>query len=156
LEWSIHSARAKGKFMKHKVVRTLLYIPLLLVAAFDIAYAIVALTGLLDRSLVAWLPRTSFSDSTILMLLLAIVVGGSSFLAAITVFLRREWSVLLSVAAGFIMVGWEVMEVALSRQFSWMQPLFMTLGLAVLGLAFSLWMTEYRGHSFLIRHLSHA
>lgn len=37
-----------------------------------------------------------------------------------------------------------------------LQVFYFVLGLAVFGLAFSLWMTEYRGHSFHIRHPSHA
>jgi hypothetical protein len=90
------------------------------------------------------------------MFLLAIVGGGSSFLAAVCVFLRREWSVLLSAVAGLIMASWEVVEVALFQQFSWLHGLFMVIGLAVFGLATSLWMTEYRGHHFLGGHVSRA
>ena len=89
------------------------------------------------------------------MLLLAIVVGGSSLLAAATVFIRREWSVLLAAAAGLIMVGWEVIEIAMVKQFSWFEVLFIAIGLAVLGLASYLWMTEYRIQHFPTEPVSH-
>jgi hypothetical protein len=99
---------------------------------------------------------TPFTNYTIPMLLLAIVVGGSSLLAAAIVFIQREWAVLLSVLAGLIMIAWEVIELAMIPQFSWMQPLFTALGLVVFGLASYLWMTEYREQHFPTRHVSHA
>jgi hypothetical protein len=60
-----------------------------------------------------WLHNTPFSDYTIPALVLAIVVGGSSLIAAVTVFTGREVGVLTSVAAGLIMAGWIVVEVVM-------------------------------------------
>ena len=84
-------------------------------------------------------------------------------LAATTVFIHREWAVLISMAAGLCMVGFEVVEVASVNShegkhiplMAELQVFYFVLGLAIFALATSLWMTEYRSHSFLIRHASH-
>jgi hypothetical protein len=103
------------------------------------------------------LQGTPFSDYTLPGLILAIVVGGSSLVAAATVFMQREVAVLISAAAGLVLAGWIVGEVILLGPFAvtWQSPYFV-LGLAIFGLASYLWMTEYRSHSFLTRHASHA
>ena len=90
------------------------------------------------------------------MLLLAIAVGGSSLIAAATVFMHREFAVLLSVAASLIMAGYEVVEVAMIQQLSWLQVFYFVLGLVVFGLAAYLWSAEYSGHHFQTRHVSQA
>ena len=61
-----------------------------------------------------WLAGTPFSDYTIPGLTLVIVVGGTALLAAATVFIQREWAVLVSVLAGLFMAGYEVVEVVLT------------------------------------------
>jgi len=141
--------------MKNQVVRVALAIPLALIALFDIVYSVAVLTGAVQLS-PGLLQGTPFSDFTIPMLLLAIVVGGSALLAAATVFIRREWAVLVSALAGFIMIAWEVTEVTMVQQFSWFEVLFTAIGLVVIGLASYLWITEYRSHHFPTRHVSHA
>lgn len=140
--------------MKHNVVRSVLTTLLAVVAVFDIAYGILVLTGV-------YLPAvnfqgTLFTDATVPMLLVAIVVGGSSLLAAATVFIRHAWSVLLAAAAGLIMIAWEVIEIAVVQQFSWLQPIFMAIGLAVISLAAYLWTTEFRVQQLPTRPVSHA
>jgi hypothetical protein len=85
-------------------------------------------------------------------------------LAATTVFVKREWAVLLSAAMGLVMIGFEVVEVAIIDRYTQaivpptivQQILMSTLGLLIFGLAGYLWMREYRSHSFLSRHISHA
>jgi hypothetical protein len=75
------------------------------------------------------------------------------------VFIDREWAVLVSVLAGLLMAGYEVVEVvsldskvgnALPTVLG-LQLFYFVLGLAILGLAGSLWMREYRRQHF---HLS--
>lgn len=141
--------------MKNQGVRVALAIPLALVALFDIVYSVAVLTGAVQLSS-GLLQGTPFSDFTVPMLLLAIVVGGSALLAAATVFIRREWAVFVSAVAGIIMIVWEVVEVAMVQQFSWLEVLFTAIGLLVIGLASYLWMTEYRGHHLHSGHISHA
>jgi hypothetical protein len=66
--------------MKHNVVRSLLLILLAGVAMFDIAEGILVLTGVCAPPVNYH--GTPFTDATVPMLLVAIVVGGSSLLAA--------------------------------------------------------------------------
>src|SRR6266516_4687993 len=90
--------------------------------------------------------------------------GGIALLAAATVFIHREWAVLVSVLAGLLMVGYLVVEVvSLDSKVGNVLPmmlvpqlLYFVLGLAVFGLAGSLWMREYRSQHFHPRHASHA
>ncbi len=140
--------------MKHKVVRGVLTILLAAVAVFDIAGCILVLTGVCTPAVKY--QGTLFTDTTVPMLLLAIVVGGSSLLAAATVFIRHAWSVFLAAAAGLIMIAWEVTEIAVVQQFSGLQPFFMAIGLAVIALAAYLWTTEFRVPQLPTRHVSHA
>lgn len=141
--------------MRHFGVRFELAVLLGLVALFDIVYSVFVLTGVVQLSS-GLLQGTPFVDFTVPMLLLAIVVGGSSLLAAAMVFIRREWSVFLAAVAGLVMIAWEITEVAMVQQFSWLEVFFVAVGLVVIGLASYLWMTEYRSHHFPTRHVSHA
>ncbi len=112
----------------------------------------------------AWLAGTPFSDYTIPGLALAIVVGGGMLLAAATVFLRREVAVLISMAAGLFIMGFEVVEAASVDSKAGealamtmvLQAFYFVVGLAIFGLAMYLWRAEYRGQSFLSRQVSHA
>ena len=71
---------------------------------------------------------------------------------------------LLGVLAGLLMAGYEVVEVvSLDSKVGNVLPtvlgaqlLFFVLGLALFGLAAFLWMREYRGQHFHLRHASHA
>ncbi len=113
---------------------------------------------------VEWLQGTPFSDYTIPGLLLLIVVGGGMLLAAGTVFVGREWAVLLSAAMGLVMIGFEAFEVAIIDRYAQavvpstivQQVLMSGLGLAIFGLASFLWMSEYRHRHFQSRHVGHA
>lgn len=108
----------------------------------------------------AWLAGTPFSDYTIPGLVL-VMVGGTALLAAATVFLQREWAVLVSMLVGPLMVGYEVVEViSLDSKLGdalpvalGLQLFYFLLGLATFGLAGLIWMREYRPQHF---HLKHA
>jgi hypothetical protein len=126
--------------MKHNIVRSVLTTLLAGVAVFDIAQGILVLTGV--RTPAVHYQGTLFTDVTIPMLLVAIVVGGSSLLAAATVFTRHPWSVFLAAAAGLIMIAWELTQIAVVQQFS---SIFVYIGLAVIALAEYLWTTEFSG-----------
>jgi hypothetical protein len=151
--------------MKHKVIRITLFVIEAVIGLTAIQGGIGLLRGTFDQVLpVAWLAGTPFSDYTIPGLVLAIVVGGSALLAAATVFIHREWAVLLSVLAGLLMAGYEVVEVvsldskvgnALPMVLG-LQLFYFVLGLAVFGLAGYLWMREYRSQHFHLGHASHA
>jgi hypothetical protein len=126
--------------MKHNVVRSVLTILLAGVAVFDIVQGVLVLTGV--RTPAVHYQGTLFTDATIPMLLVAIVVGGSSLLAAATVFTRHAWSLFLAAAAGLIMIGWELTQIMVVQQFS---SIFVYIGLAVIVLAEYLWTTEFSG-----------
>jgi hypothetical protein len=151
--------------MNHKLVRSALIVVEAFVALGAIAGGIALLTGVFAQGIpVAWLVGTPFKDYTIPGLLLAVVIGGGVLLAAATVFIRREWAVLVSVVAGISMVGFEAVEaVCIDSKVgdglplvAGLQVFYFVLGLAVFGLAAYLWRAEYRGHSLLTGHISHA
>jgi hypothetical protein len=152
--------------MKHTVIRTALVV----IEAFISLGAIGGGFGLLRGVVfnyevpVAWLAGTPFSDYTIPGLMLVIVVGGSTLLAAVTVFIDREWAVLVSVLAGLLMVGYLVVEAvyidskvgnALPTALG-LQLFYFVLGLAIFGLAGYIWMRDYRSQHFHLSHVSHA
>lgn len=93
--------------MKHTLVRIALVVVEALVALSAIAGGLWLVAGRSGLPL-AWLAGTPFSDYTIPGLVLVIVVGGSALLAAATVFIHREWAVLISVLAGLLMAGYEL------------------------------------------------
>jgi len=151
--------------MNHKLVRSALIVVEAFVALSAVAGGIALLRGVFAQGIpVAWLAGTPFNDYTIPGLLLALVIGGGMLLAAATVFIPREWAVLISVGAGIVMVGFEVVEAVCIESkvgdglplVAGLQVFYVVLGLAIFGLAASLWMAEYRGYSLLTRHISHA
>ncbi len=151
--------------MKHKVIRIALVVIETFIGLSAIQGGIALLRGAFDQVVpVTWLAGTPFSDYTIPGLVLVIVVGGYALLAAATVFIHREWAVLVSVLAGLLMAGYEVVEaVSLDSKVGNVLPsvlelqlLYFVLGLAIFGLAVSLWMREYRSQHFHLRHASHA
>jgi hypothetical protein len=135
-----HSARGRRKMMKLKLARSVLTILLAAVAVFDIAEGILVLTGVYASPVNYH--GTLFTDATVPMLLVTIVVGGSSLLAAAAVFIRHVWGVFLAAAAGLIMIAWELIQLALVQQFS---SIFVYIGLAIIALAEYLWTTEFSG-----------
>ncbi len=141
--------------MKHKLVRIGLVVLEALVALSAIVGGLWLVAGRSALPLV-WLAGTPFSDYTIPGLVLAIVVGGSVLLAAATVFIHREWAALVSMAAGLLMVGYEVVRVAMIGHLDWFYEAFFVLGLAIFGLATYLWMAEYRRQHFPTRQGSTA
>lgn len=154
--------------MKHKLVRTAIGVLEAFIALSAIGGGIVLLGGTYQNGVLIeaggrglfpleWLLNTPFSDYTIPALILAIGVGGSSFVAAVLVFIGREVAVLASIVAGLIMAGYIVGEVMMLRQgISWIEGMYFGLGLLISGLATYLWMVEGRRHLLQGRHISHA
>ncbi|HLI89395.1 MAG TPA: hypothetical protein VKV37_11955 [Ktedonobacteraceae bacterium] len=152
--------------LKHKVTRIALFVIAAFIGVSAIQGGIALLQGALDQWVqLSWLAGTPFSDYTVPGLVLVIVVGGTGLLAAATVFIQREWAVLVSGLAGLLMAGYEVVEIisidsklgnALPTALG-LQLVYFVLGLVVFGLAGSLWMREYRRQHFHhLRHVSHA
>jgi hypothetical protein len=154
--------------MKHKLVRIAIGVLEAFIALSAIGGGIVLLAGTYQNGVLieaggrgqfplAWLQNTPFSDYTIPALVLAIGVGGSSLLAAVTIFTGHEVGVLASVVAGLVMAGYIVVEVVMLKQgISWIEGLYFGLGLLISGLAAYLWMAEDRPHHLQTSHISHA
>lgn len=149
--------------MKHKFVRIAIFVLAVFGTLTTVAGGFGLLTGGVKFPL-SLLQGTPFSDYTIPGLALAIIVGGSMLFASATILSGREVGVLASAFAGLSMIIFEIVEIVIIDRFepSWLtlaialQVFYLVLGLAISGLAAFLWVTEFRGHRFSIRHASHA
>jgi len=79
-----------------------------------------------------WLEGSPFSDYFIPSLILLVVVGGSFVIAAIVVFAGLRIARVASLAAGLVVLGWLVAQVAIIGYVSWMQPTTAVAGVLVL------------------------
>jgi hypothetical protein len=150
--------------MKHKAIRISLVVIEAIIGLGAIGGGLAILTGFFGQWLpLAWLQGTPFSDYTTPGLILLIIVGGGMLLAAATIFIQREWAVLLSAAMGLIMIGFEFFEIAIIDRYAqalipstlMQQALMSGLGLLIFGLASYLWMSEYGQHHFPTSPVSH-
>lgn len=150
--------------MKHLVTRLALVAVEGFVAFSAFGGGLALLRGEFDQYLsVDWLAGTPFTDYQFPGLVLVVGVGGTALLAAATALVQREWAVLISMLAGLVMVGFEVVEAASldSKVGSalpmvlGLQLLYLLAGLAIFGLAWSLWNREYPGHQKHMIHLGH-
>ena len=88
-----------------------------------------------------YLANSPFSSYAVPGLILGVVVGGTQLAAATALLGGRRIALLLSAIAGFGMLIWIFVELAIIRQYSWLQSAYFTLGalelifvLALLGL----------------------
>ena len=149
--------------MKHKALRISIFVLVLFGAITTIAGGV----GLLTRAIATpqeWLQGSPFVDYNIPGLALAIIVGGSMLLAALTILTGREIGVLASAFAGLVIMIFEIIEVVVIDPYAGsslsvalsLQIFFFALGLAIFVLATTLWMIEFRRQHFPVKHLSHA
>lgn len=61
-------------------------------------------------------------------LILGVVVGGTQLSAAMALLRKRRLALLLSATAGFGMVIWIFIELAMLQQYSWLQTVYFFLG----------------------------
>jgi hypothetical protein len=85
-----------------------------------------------------YLAGSPFTSYLVPGLVLGLVVGGTQLAAAIA--LLRNWrkSLLLAAVAGFGMIIWIFVELAVIKQYSWLQAVYFTLGVLELILVFAL------------------
>lgn len=92
-----------------------------------------------DRFPLAWLQGTPFPDYTIPALVLAVVVGGSSLVACVAMIRGRRESVMASMLAGGVMIGYIVVEAIILKQEppgpTPIEVFYFSIGLAILLLA---------------------
>jgi len=74
------------------------------------------------------LKHSPFSSYLIPGLILGVVVGGTQLAAAIALLTKRRIALLLSAIAGFGMLIWIFVELAMMQQFSWLQAAYFVLG----------------------------
>ncbi len=75
-----------------------------------------------------YLEHSPFDSFLIPGLILGGVVGGTQGAAAIAVIARRRIALLLSTVAGFGMLIWIFVELAMIRQYSWLQTVYFVYG----------------------------
>lgn len=114
------------------------------IALTAIGGGIAMLIGLEDsRFPLEWLRGTPFPDYTIPALILAIVVGGSSLLACISLIIGLRWRFDTAIGAGIIMMGFIVVEYLLLQQEppgpTVIEYLYFALGLAIVLVAGYRW-----------------
>jgi hypothetical protein len=102
---------------------------------------------------VSELHGTPFADFTVPALLLGFVVGGSALAAAlialfgphmVALFEPLRFDALVAAIAGCIMVGWMTIEIAMIGLDTWVQALYLVIGLLMIGLAGLLQWAESR------------
>jgi hypothetical protein len=69
-----------------------------------------------------WLEGSPFRDYFVPSLILIVVVGGWSFFAAISVFMRSRIARAAASIAGMVVLVWLAVETAIIGYVSWMQP----------------------------------
>lgn len=90
----------------------------------------------------AYLANSPFSSFVVPGLLLGVVIGGTQAAAAAALLTRSRRGLLLSAVAGFGMLIWIFVELAIMQQYSWLQAVYFVHGgtelllvLALLGIA---------------------
>lgn len=86
----------------------------------------------------AWLASGPFVTFTIPGVILLLAVGGTQSIAAVLLILRRESALLSSAVAGFGMIIWIFVEVAMIVAVSWLQVIYFVTGVAQLVLVLAL------------------
>jgi len=100
----------------------------------------------------AWLKGTPFADYTIPALALGIVCGGGSLIAWLAVTFRPLLGGALSVMAGLVMIGFELVEISVvgftlvtnapATPQAWLQVIYLAVGTAMTLLGFRLLVAE--------------
>jgi hypothetical protein len=100
----------------------------------------------------AWIKGTPFADYTIPALALGIVCGGASLMAGLAVMFRPLLGAALSVLAGIVMIGFELVEIGVvgfalatygpGTPQAWLQVIYLAVGTAITLLGFRLLVAE--------------
>ncbi len=121
--------RSPERLARHTLVTLLA-----LVAINALGGGVYGIAGAEDVS-TEWLSGTPFRDYLVPSLILFVVVGGSSLVAAIAVFLRHRSARPAAFGAGTVLLVWMAVQLALIGYVSWLQPTFVAVAFLVLILA---------------------
>jgi len=95
--------------------------------------------------------HTPFKSFLVPGLLLAVVVGGSSFACAVLAWRRSRAALDATILAGGALTVWIVVETATMRGFHWLHALYGALGVGILGLGIHAgWRSPARRHRWVI------
>jgi hypothetical protein len=75
-----------------------------------------------------YLGNSPFLSYAVPGFILGVVVGGTQLAAAIALLRRQRMALLLAAIAGFGMLIWIFVELAIIRQYSWLQSAYFALG----------------------------
>ena len=130
----------------------LLRITLILLTGFIALTAMgggIAILIEVDNFPLEWLRDTPFTDYTVPALILAILVGGSSLVAALTNILRARSASYSSIVAGLMMTVYIVVEFLILKQTppgpTTIEIFYAVLGVAIIGLGAMLNVVQNRG-----------
>jgi hypothetical protein len=84
---------------------------------------------------IEWLEGSGFSTYLVPGMILFALVGGATALAAIAVLARHYLALELANVAGWILITWIVVQVAIIGLVSWLQPAVALAAIAVISLA---------------------
>ncbi|MDZ4707056.1 MAG: hypothetical protein SH818_01530 [Saprospiraceae bacterium] len=82
------------------------------------------------------LEHSFFDNFLIPGLVLALVVGGSNLVGALSLAFDYKWSDRTTFFAGLCICGWIVVQYLLIRTFDWLQVFYLSLGLVLILMAF--------------------
>jgi hypothetical protein len=85
-----------------------------------------------------YLADSPFPSYVVPGLILGMVVGGTQCVAAVALIGKRDTALLLSAVAGFGMLTWIFVELAIIRHYSWLQGAYFILGALELVLVLAL------------------
>lgn len=123
-------------------VRITLFIVDLFVALTAIGGGIATATGLERNNFpTEWLKDTPFKDFLIPGFLLAVIVGGSSAVAAFATVRGSDVGAAVSALAGALLVGWIIGEVLILNQPGWTktEAFYLLIGILMILLSAVLW-----------------
>lgn len=81
---------------------------------------------------IAYLANSPFSSYLVPGLILGMIVGGTQLAAAVALWTKRRTGLLLSAVAGFGMMIWIFVELAIIGKYSWLQTVYFSLGVVEL------------------------
>lgn len=85
-----------------------------------------------------WLDGSPFRNYFVPSLILFIVVGGSSLMAAIAVFRRTRYARRISFLSGAVVLCWITVQLLIIGYVSWLQPAILLTGICIIILAWRL------------------
>lgn len=134
VSWTRRVTKAFAGTLLIRVCGAILFVDSVFVALTATLGGIALALGV-DKFPAQWLIGTPFRSYVIPGLVLAVIVGGSATVAAVTMVRRSDKGVSLSITAGTILLGWLLGErlilpkAAFDPQFWWLEAVYIAAGL---------------------------